>query len=187
MPSMILTSEHIRPPSRSGFRLASTRARVLEPGRGPKPAEMEEQEVTKDGAEPRRTRELLVLRARGRLFAVYAEEAEGVAEAAEPVPLPHAPAAVLGVVSIRGRMYTLLDTAALLPGRDPNADAPATPRTERPRFAVALRGDEQLALAADEVEGPLELDADTAPPQLLDPARLFDAAMRGTERRRQRT
>jgi chemotaxis signal transduction protein len=146
---------------------------------------MEEQGATKDGAQTRATRSLLVLRAGGRLFAVHAEEAEGVAESARPVPLPHAPAAVLGVVSVRGRMYTLLDTAALLSGQDPNA--PAQPRTERPRFAVALRGDEQLALAADEVEGPLELDTDGASPQILDPARLFDAAMQGTERRRQRS
>jgi purine-binding chemotaxis protein CheW len=161
---------------------------------------MREREATSDAAAPRTTRGLLVLRAGGRAFAVYAEEAEGVAEAPRPVPLPHAPAAVLGVVSVRGRMYTLLDTAALVAGRGANSTGHA------PRFAVALRGDEQLALAADEVEGPLELDADAdeppalhttplratlerggAPLHLLDPARLFDAAMQGTERRRQRS
>ena len=148
---------------------------------------MEEQEVTKDGAQPRATRSLLLLRAGGRLFAVYAEEAEGVAEVSEPVPLPHAPAAVLGVVCVRGRMYTLLDPPALVAGNGAHTNAPADPRAEPPRFAVALRGDEQLALAADEVEGPLELDADGASPHIHDPARLFDAAMRGTERRRRRS
>jgi chemotaxis signal transduction protein len=118
-------------------------------------------------------------------------------------------------------MYTLLDTATLLSGQDvkplagqdPNAHAhegvSAESRTLTPRFAVALRGDEQLALAADEVEGPLELDAESADPpeasalhpaplratlrrvgeplHLLDPSRLFDAAMQGTERRRRRS
>jgi chemotaxis signal transduction protein len=148
---------------------------------------MEETKETNDGATPRTTRELFVLRAGGRAFAVYAEEAEGVAEGAQPTPLPHAPAAVLGVVCVRGRMYTLLDTAALLAGQDPHANAPADPRAMPPRFAVALRGDEQLALAADEVEGPLELDDDSASLHILDPTRLFDAAMQGTERRRQRT
>ena len=148
---------------------------------------MEETKGINDGGAARTTRGLLVLRAGGRLFAVHAEEAEGVAEAAEPVPLPHAPAAVLGVVCVRGRMYTLLDTAALLSPGDPNADAHPDPRAGRPRFAVALRGDEQLALAADEVEGPVELDADSASPHILDPTRLFDSAMRGTERRRQRS
>jgi len=150
---------------------------------------MEEQGATRDGA----TRSLLVLRAGGRAFAVRAEEAEGVAEGAEPVPLPQAPAAVLGVVCVRGRMYTLLDTAALFPRQDSDANTPALEaasaesRSATPRFAVALRGDEQLALAADEVEGPLELEDDGAHAHLLDPSRLFDAAMRGTERRRQRT
>jgi chemotaxis signal transduction protein len=150
---------------------------------------MEEQHSTKDGA----TESLLVLRAGGRAFALQAEEAEGVAEGAEPVPLPHAPAAVLGVVCVRGRMYTLLDTAALFPEPESNADAPAREaasaesRNTTPRFAVALRGDEQLALAADEVEGPLEPDDDGARARLLDTSRLFDAAMRGTERRRQRS
>jgi chemotaxis signal transduction protein len=155
---------------------------------------MEEQGATKDGAATPATRSLLVLRAGGRAFAVRAEEAEGVAEGAEPVPLPQAPAAVLGVVCVRGRMYTLLDTAALFPEQAPDANAPAheaAPAESRaaatPRFAVALRGDEQLALAADEVEGPLELDEDDASVRLLDPSHLFDAAMRGTERRRQRT
>ena len=142
---------------------------------------MEERQANTDGAQPRATRSLLVLRAGGRAFAVHAEEAEGVAEAAEPAPLPHAPAAVLGVVCVRGRMYTLLDPPALI--AEPGAQASASAR----RFAVALRGDEQLALAADEVEGPLEPDADAAPMMhLLDPARLFEAAMQGTERRRQR-
>jgi chemotaxis signal transduction protein len=150
---------------------------------------MEETNSTGEGVAPRTTRGLFVLRAGGRLFAVRAEEVEGVAEAAEPVPLPHAPAAVLGVVSVRGRMYTLLDTAALFPAPGPNADAhAAAPRALRPRFAVALRGDEQLALAADEVEGPRDADAaGAAPSHVLDPTRLFDAAMQGTERRRQRT
>lgn len=172
---------------------------------------MEETEGNSGGA----ARSLLVLRAGGLLFAVYADEAEGLAENAEPFPLPHAPAAVLGVVSVRGRMYTLLDPRALLAAAPP--DAPADMQAEvaqrgasdgPPRFAVALRGDEQLALAADEVEGPFELGdgADAPEPSslqtapllatlrrggeplhLLDPSRLFDAAMHGTERRRQRT
>ena len=188
---------------------------MLEPGHSPTTEEMKEQEATGGGAAPRTTRGLLVLRAGGRAFAVYAEEAEGVAEGAEAFPLPHAPAAVLGVVCVRGRMYTLLDTAALLAAAPtdtrPDAQADAPPpdaRAGSPRFAVALSGDEQLALAADEIVGPLELPAADdapetpglhptplratlehggAPLHLLDPARLFDAAMQGTERRRRRS
>ena len=79
---------------------------------------------------------------------------------------------------------------------------------EAPAFVVTLRGDEQLALAVGRVVGIVELQTDgldasdrqTAhgpavratlrhdgrPVALLDPANLFEAAMRGTERRRQR-
>lgn len=149
----------------------------------------------------RETRGLFVLTAGGRAFAVRAEEAEGVAEGLTPAPLPHAPAAVLGVVSVRGSMRTLLYPPALFAQTDAREDLPAA----APRFVVALRGDEQLALAADSVEGVVAFDADSVPlpdpqdstpavtlehegrrVQLLDASRLFDAAMRGAERRRPR-
>ncbi|HKG13417.1 MAG TPA: chemotaxis protein CheW [Pyrinomonadaceae bacterium] len=150
---------------------------------------------------PRETRELFVLTAGGQAFAVRAEEAEGVAEGLTPAPLPHAPAPVLGVVSVRGRMRTLLYPPALFAQTQASRDSTAA----APRFVVALRGDEQLALAADSVEGVVAFDADSfslSGPQdsplgatlehegrlvqLLDASRLFEAAMRGTERRRPR-
>lgn len=150
---------------------------------------------------PSETRGLFVLTAGGQAFAVGAEETDGVAEGLTPAPLPHAPTAVLGVVSIRGRMYTLLYPPALFSQTDEHRDVP--------RFAVALRGDEQLALAADSVEGPITsnvtFNTDATPTsdshehpfdatlehegrsvRLLDASRLFDAAVRGTERRRPR-
>jgi chemotaxis signal transduction protein len=160
--------------------------------------------------------ELLLLRAGGQLFAVRAEEADGAAEAGpRPTPLPRA---VLGVVALRGRMRTVLDPSALANTQavqdsaqaDPDAarleSDGATARVEEARpLVVALRGDEQLALAVERVEGTVRVPADAlaptqrpAPPLravlehegarllVLDPSRLFDAAMRGTERRRQR-
>ncbi|HVF68792.1 MAG TPA: chemotaxis protein CheW [Pyrinomonadaceae bacterium] len=149
----------------------------------------------------RETRDLFVLTAGGQAFAVRAEEAEGLAEGLTPAPLPHAPAAVLGVVSVRGRMRTLLYPPALFA----QTDAPEHVNIDVPRFVVALRGDEQLALAADSVEGVVAFNTDALPTsdshdspldatlehegrrvQLLDASRLFDAAMRGTERRRPR-
>ncbi|MGH9901668.1 MAG: chemotaxis protein CheW, partial [Pyrinomonadaceae bacterium] len=65
-------------------------------------------------ADERERRELLVMQAGGRLFAVFADEAGGVTEASAPTPLPQAPAAVLGVVSVRGKMLTVLDPLRLL-------------------------------------------------------------------------
>jgi len=146
-------------------------------------------------------RELLLMRAGAHDFAVYADEAEGVAAWQEPVPLPHAPPAVLGVVCVRGRMRTVLDPAAL-PGGPPES-AGAT-EAAAPLLVVALRGDEQLALAVTRAERADPPDAPPAPPDppapflratftragravhLLDPARLFDAALQGADRRRPR-
>ena len=148
-------------------------------------------------------RELAVMRAGGRVFAVYADEADSVTEGLRPTPLPGAPPAVLGVVCVRGRMRTVLDPLALF------GDTPHAPPPTPPRFVVALRGDEQLALAVERVERIVEappdalrpppdekhtaaplrglVTLDDTPVAVLDPARLFEAAMQGTERRRPRT
>ncbi len=133
---------------------------------------------------------------------VFADEVERVSSWRTPVPLPHAPPAVLGVVSVRGRMLTVLDPATLL----------GTERAGRAfRSAssiIVLRGDEQLALAVNHVDRTIEVHPDEiAPPAddastsvvcgvfrdehrhtvVLDSRELFAAATRGEERRRQRT
>ncbi|PYS97256.1 MAG: hypothetical protein DMF65_12055 [Acidobacteria bacterium] len=147
-------------------------------------------------------RELLLLRAGAHAFAVFADETDGVADGLKPTPLPHAPRAVLGVVCVRGRMRTVLDPLALVGDNEETESATAS----TPLFIVALRGDEQLALAAESDAGVVRINIDnitppdTADPSLrgtfehdgarvlvLDPSRLFDAALRGTERRRRRT
>ena len=151
-------------------------------------------------------RALLLLHRSGRAFAVYEDEAEAVNEGRRPAPLPDAPRAVLGVVPLRGRMRTILDPAAI--DAPPAEETEAPPNSETPAFIVALRGDEQLALAcerAERVEAPpfadanADLHASNADAHvratfrlgplgvtLLDPAHLFEAAMRGTDRRRHR-
>ena len=146
-------------------------------------------------------RAVLLLRAGGLAFAVYADECECVTPWAEPAPLPDAPAPVLGVAPVRGRMRTVLDPARLLE----SAGLTYEQRSAAHAFIASLIGDEQLALAC-EASAPSTLNADdrVSPPQspafptrgsfqhdgetvhLLDPARLFDTAMSGTERRRQR-
>ena len=167
------------------------------------------------GADERRA--LFVVRAGARLFAVDAEEVESTAENLTPAPLPFAPPAVLGVVSLRGRMRTALDPLRLAPeeetrpaaeGDEDTRDAADAARHAQspPRLFVALRGDEQLALACDSAAGTVEVaPSQLAPPPpgapaalatfrhgdasvtLLDASRLFEAAMRGTERRRRRS
>lgn len=162
---------------------------------------MKEQEDTEARAAARDEREALLMRAGGLAFAVYADEHEYVTAWAEPAPLPDAPAPVLGVVSVRGRMRTVIDptrlfeTLGLVFDRRPAAH----------RQIASLAGDEQLALAFETcrpvtlapgrltpapashalpARATFPLDGETA--YLLDPSRLFDAAMSGTERRRQR-
>ncbi|MCA1555268.1 MAG: chemotaxis protein CheW, partial [Acidobacteria bacterium] len=160
-------------------------------------------------------RRLFVMRSGSRLFAVYTDEVEATSENLTPTPLPFARPPVRGVVSQRGRILTVIDPLLLL---QPDAvaptnappPAPSTTRTPLP-IIVALRGDEQLALAVEHIEHDIELyDDETAADAgakisnsprflrriiqphtnaiaLLDPAHLFDAAMQGIERRRRRT
>lgn len=156
-------------------------------------------------------RELVLMEWGGRRFALFAEEVECTAEGRAPTPLPHAPPSVLGVVGARGRMRTVLDAAALLapveedaPKSETGGRAGGAATGAAPRFCVALRGDEQLALAAERVgrvevgAGEIRFDAeprgvargtfmtDALEVVLLDASRLFEAAVRGAERRRRR-
>ena len=150
---------------------------------------------------PPARRALIVARAGRHRLGVFADESEGASKFAPPAPLPFAPPAVLGVVAVRGRMRTLIDPLALL--QPPDAHAP--PDDAPPALALLLKGDEQLALAVAVVERAVEIPADSilrpepahdfargtvtldgAPVLVLDPARLFEAAMRGHERRRGR-
>jgi len=122
------------------------------------------------------------------------EEVLTVVEWTEPTPLPFAPASVLGIVSVQGRMFTVLDLGLLM-------DNEATEQEQR--FIIALRGDEQLALAVADsksvetrteeltldsvsrlVRGKIQLDGQEV--SLLNVDTLFAVAIRGRERRRRR-
>jgi len=109
-----------------------------------------------------------------------------------PTPLPFAPNTVVGIVSVQGRMFTVVDLRVLL-------EAPQ----QEGKQIIALRGAEQLALAVDEsksvigVEGVLERDGpselfegkvlvDGNEVSLLNPDALFAGVIRGRERRRRR-
>lgn len=133
-------------------------------------------------------------------FAVFADDVEATTESNRAARLPNAPAAVLGVVSVRGRMVTAVDPLALVNGN--GVEWPA----ELP-LVIALRGDEQLALAADSLSETITVAAadiepaqegDTHPAVLgivqhggkniivLDKSNIFSAAVRRRERRRRR-
>lgn len=127
-------------------------------------------------------------------FAILESDIATIVEWRSPAPLPHAPSPVLGVVSIQGRMLTVLDPVVLL-GHSPNGSSAG--------FIVALRGDEQLALAAgskadeqltvDDIDLHSEvaeqavlavIENDGEAISVLDVKKLFALAIRGRERRR---
>ena len=116
----------------------------------------------------------------------------------EPTPLPFGPRAILGVVSVQSRMFTVLDLIRLL--------RPETDGVTTARFIVALRGDEQLALAVDTAEM-IDVPVTNIRPadqnttglfrerltqaardwQILNVDELFNSLVQGRERRRRRT
>lgn len=153
-------------------------------------------------AEPQ-LRDLFLFTAGNRIFGVAADEVEGTAETKCATPLPHAPAPILGVVYARGRMLTLIDPRAVTGDEAP-------PRPQLVPVIVSLRGDEQLALAAESIAETITIssadiesrsdpaDKDPISPIagilrhggekiiILDPRRLFDAAVQRRDRRRRR-
>ena len=92
-----------------------------------------------------------------KIFAVFADHVDGTAEARVPAALPNAPPAVLGVVCMRGRMLTVLDPIAILTGE--NFGWP-----ENLPAVIALRGDEQLALAAQSCRDTITIAAEDIQP-----------------------
>ena len=123
---------------------------------------------------------LLSFRVGTRLFGVDESKVATVANWRQPAPLPHAPPAVLGVVSLQGRMLTVLDLRRLTGGEITN--------NTTTQYLIALRGDEQLALAVDTVEGSIESPSDSngSPVEVINVSELFPLAIQGRERRQRR-
>lgn len=138
-------------------------------------------------------RELQLFSAGGLKLAIFADEIAAITEWKEPVPLPNAPPAILGVVSVQGRMLTVIDPPVLFKEAEKSS----------PGHLIALRGDEQLALAVGSLEGQLNIssenirkpenginallgtvDQDNEQVYLIDVTKLFSSAIQGRERRR---
>ena len=156
-------------------------------------------------------RTLQLFRAGPFLCGIFADEIATVAKWRDPTPLPHAPKSVLGIVSLQGRMLTVLDLASLLisdaASGDPTSSQIALSETpfDANGHLIALRGDEQIALAIGEVGETIEIDGDLDEKpetvgtlvmgvwqregldiQVLSPQELFPTAIQGRERRRRR-
>jgi chemotaxis signal transduction protein len=128
---------------------------------------------------------------------VFEEQVIAVNEWSEPTPLPFSPGAVLGIVCVEGRMFTVLDIGGLL--------GTAAISARRP-LIVALRGEEQFAMAVDSWEPSLQVsssDIETIEESssrlicrivkledeqipLLETSELFSEVIQGRDRRRRR-
>lgn len=148
---------------------------------------------TQAGESQQPTRAVRLIFAGTQCLGLFAEEIEAIADWRTPTPLPEAPAGVLGVACIRGRMLTVLAAGVLLGEASVNGKI------------VALHGDEQIALAVQHVGEMVQVAPDSlqaAPAKtspflgvvvdggrtisILDPKQLFPSAMRRRERRRRR-
>ena len=140
-------------------------------------------------------REVRLMFAGSQCIGLFADEIEAIAEWRPPTPLPHAPAGVLGVACIRGRMLTVLEAGVLLGAGAANEHGKV----------VALRSDEQIGLAVERTGDVVRIVADELKPAaeknslvlavvsrngqsitVLDSRQLFATAMRGRERRHRR-
>lgn len=148
---------------------------------------------------PQTTRKLKLMSVGSLVLGIFEDEIATIAEWRRPTPLPQAPPAVLGVVSIQGRMLTVLDPLRLFGKTTTRLGFP-------PGLLVALRGDEQLGLAIETTGGTLDLATEDIQPttnpanralggivqfrdQLVNVIQvrgLFPAALRGRQRRRRR-
>jgi purine-binding chemotaxis protein CheW len=110
-----------------------------------------------------------------KIFAVFAVHVDGAAEARVPAALPKAPPGVLGVVCMRGRMLTVLDPIAILTGE-------AFDWPENLPAVIALRGDEQLALAAQSCRDTITIAAEDIQPSSPTNTDGFESAVLGIAR-----
>jgi chemotaxis signal transduction protein len=143
------------------------------------------------------SRKLQLVRAGSKQFGIFTDEIAAVVTWQQPAPLPHSPKSVRGVVSVEGRMLTVLDLVSLTTGE--------TSANGELGKLIALRGDEQLALAVGELGEEIDVAAEElasletagslvlgnlqhagSEVSVLNLKELFPAAIQGRERRRRR-
>jgi len=82
----------------------------------------------------------------GNRFSIGVEQTEGVVDCPRVSPLPNPPDGIVGVTSVRGRMTLVMDLSL------------ASSQPASKRRLILVKGDAQLGLLADHVEGVLALD-----------------------------
>ena len=105
-------------------------------------AGLSSQATLQPGAEERgEVLSVLTFEVGGETFGIGVDYTEGVVDCPRISPLPSPPDGILGVASIKGRMTVVMDLSQ-----------GASQRAQRRRL-ILLKGDSQLGLLADRVEG----------------------------------
>ena len=84
----------------------------------------------------------------GQAFAIGVEHTEGVVDCPRVTPLPSPPDGVIGVTSVRGKMTVVMDLSL------------KANQKEEKRRLVLLKGDAQLGLLADHIDGVVVIKTD---------------------------
>jgi chemotaxis signal transduction protein len=133
-----------------------------------------------------------------RLFGVFTDQVDATAESKPFARLPRTPAAIVGVVCVRGRMLTVLDPAAALNGLAKEWEQPLP-------YVLVMQGDDQLGFVAESCRDTITISAEDierseSPDEpslgiirfageeilVLDVGRLFSRTVQRRERRRRR-
>src|SRR6266508_3328569 len=134
-------------------------------------------------------RRLQLLRAGEFQFGLFADDIATIAAWRKPTPLPQAPESVLGVVSIQGRMLTVLDLAALTERGAASKNTPAQHALAIGSLGETIEIAETDLTAKGATTGTLFLGVvhcDGSEINVLNLDELFSIAIQGRERRRRR-
>lgn len=89
---------------------------------------------------------VLMFEVGGAFYSIEVEHTEGVVDCPRITPLPSPPDGVAGIASVRGRMTVVMDLG------------PKMSEQQLRRRLILVKGDAQLGLLADRVEGVLALE-----------------------------
>ena len=95
---------------------------------------------------------VLMFEVGGTPYAIGVEHTEGVVDCPKISPLPSPPDGIVGVASVRGRMTVVMDLGSRTRANNPR------------RRLILVKGDAQLGLIADRIEGVLALETKNVRP-----------------------
>jgi purine-binding chemotaxis protein CheW len=96
-------------------------------------------------------RKLLLFRTGGRVFAIDAGAVREILPATPPTRIPGSPAAVRGLVNVRGTLVTVVDAALAVGVRDAPSSGDTGNGTAAPTLVLVEQGTRTIGLIVDDV------------------------------------